>query len=33
APGITYIWVGKGASDEEKAMAKNVDAIVSPGRD
>jgi len=33
APGITYIWVGKGASEDEKRMSKNVDKIVSPDRD
>jgi hypothetical protein len=31
-PGVTYIWVGKGASADERAMAKNVDNIVSPDR-
>ena len=32
APGITYVWVGKGASEDEKRMSKNVDNIVSPDR-
>jgi len=33
APGVTYLWVGKKASEEEKRMAKNVDKIVSPDRE
>jgi gelsolin len=32
-PSDTYIWAGKGASDEEKAMAKTLTALVSPDRD
>ncbi|KAF2363520.1 Gelsolin-like domain [Trinorchestia longiramus] len=32
-PSNTYVWVGKGASDEEKAMAESVCGLVSPGRE
>ncbi|KAA0186575.1 hypothetical protein HAZT_HAZT004260 [Hyalella azteca] len=31
-PAKTYVWIGKGASDDEKAMAENVCELVSPGR-
>ncbi len=33
SPGTTYVWVGKGASEDEKRMSKNVDNIVSPDRE
>ncbi|CAG0921435.1 unnamed protein product [Notodromas monacha] len=29
-PTATYIWAGKGSSDEEKAMATNIRSVVSP---
>lgn len=32
-PGITYMWIGKGASEDEKKMGKTVDKLVSPGRE
>ncbi|XP_042220528.1 gelsolin, cytoplasmic isoform X3 [Homarus americanus] len=32
-PGKTYLWIGKGASEEEKAMGEKVVELVSPGRD
>jgi len=30
--GVTYMWIGKSASDEEKAMGDKVDKVVSPDR-
>ncbi|XP_046387919.1 gelsolin, cytoplasmic isoform X2 [Ischnura elegans] len=32
-PTNTYIWQGQGCSDEEREMAVNASALVSPGRD
>ncbi|CAG0902194.1 unnamed protein product [Darwinula stevensoni] len=32
-PSDTFIWVGKGASEEEKEMAKNAAGVVSPDRE
>ncbi|XP_069161858.1 gelsolin, cytoplasmic isoform X3 [Procambarus clarkii] len=32
-PGKTYLWIGKGASEEEKAMGEKVAELVSPDRD
>ncbi|XP_069171341.1 uncharacterized protein [Procambarus clarkii] len=32
-PGKTCLWIGKGASEEEKAMGEKVAELVSPGRD
>nr|XP_027221280.1 gelsolin, cytoplasmic-like [Penaeus vannamei] len=32
-PGATYLWIGQGASEEEKAMGARVAELVSPGRD
>lgn len=32
-PSATYLWFGKGASDEEKEMGRNVINAVAPGRD
>ncbi|XP_063598696.1 LOW QUALITY PROTEIN: gelsolin, cytoplasmic-like [Penaeus indicus] len=32
-PGATYLWIGQGASEEEKAMGARVTELVSPGRD
>ncbi|KAJ9596280.1 hypothetical protein L9F63_027096, partial [Diploptera punctata] len=29
-PGATYVWIGKGASDEEKEMAEKAVGLVSP---
>ncbi|KAJ9583648.1 hypothetical protein L9F63_022014, partial [Diploptera punctata] len=29
-PGVTYVWIGKGASDEEKEMAEKAVGLVSP---
>ncbi|ODM95069.1 Gelsolin, cytoplasmic [Orchesella cincta] len=31
-PGVTYMWIGNGASEDEKAMGRNVDKLVSPDR-
>jgi hypothetical protein len=31
-PKATYLWLGKGASDEEKEYGKNIIQLVSPGR-
>lgn len=32
-PAKTYLWIGKGASEEEKAMGEKVAAMVSPDRE
>lgn len=32
-PSTTYLWTGKGASDDEKEMGRNTVDLVSPGRD
>ncbi|KAK3866018.1 hypothetical protein Pcinc_028417, partial [Petrolisthes cinctipes] len=32
-PSQTYLWIGKGASDEEKSMGEKVKELVSPGHD
>lgn len=32
-PAKTYLWIGKGANEEEKAMGERVAGLVSPGRD
>ena len=32
-PTTTFLWVGKGASEEEKAMGETVCSLVSPDRD
>ncbi|XP_071551648.1 gelsolin, cytoplasmic isoform X2 [Panulirus ornatus] len=32
-PGQTYLWIGKGASEDEKTMGEKVAELVSPGRE
>lgn len=32
-PGATYLWIGKGASEDEKSIGEKVAALVSPERD
>lgn len=32
-PGKTYLWIGKGASEEEKSMGEKVAELVSPGHE
>jgi len=32
-PKATYLWLGKGASDEEKEYGKHIIPLVAPGRD
>lgn len=32
-PSTTYVWIGKGANDEEKEMAQNATSLVTPDRE
>uniref|UniRef100_A0A4D5R9Y8 Gelsolin, cytoplasmic n=1 Tax=Scolopendra viridis TaxID=118503 RepID=A0A4D5R9Y8_SCOVI len=32
-PSATYVWLGKGANDDEKSIGRNMVELVSPGRD